>query len=139
MGRTSAAGLLIAALASGLTVGACRTKAAPAARFEPAPPRASVGPSAPDPCALLCRQTADLKCKQAGHCADSCREMLAIADCRPQMQAVLRCLAREPVAHWECNEAGEPAIKDGYCDAEQGGFVRCAERPSGPAQAPTPL
>jgi hypothetical protein len=98
-----------------------------------------VDPQAPDACALLCRRAGDLRCKQSGHCADSCREMLAIADCRPQMLEVLGCLAREPIAHWECNEAGEPAIKDGYCDAEQGGFVRCAQRPSGRGPAPTRL
>ena len=51
---------------------------------------------------------------------------------------VLGCFAREPIGHWECNEEGEAAIKDGFCDAEQGKFVACAQKTAGASGGPAP-
>jgi hypothetical protein len=44
------------------------------------------------------------------------------------MQNVLGCIAAEPVAHWECDEAGVAAIREGYCDGEQQAFAACFQR-----------
>jgi hypothetical protein len=38
------------------------------------------------------------------------------------------CLAREPRPHWECDDDGMPAIKDGYCTAQQAALAGCLQR-----------
>ena len=66
--------------------------------------------------------------------------MAQIAACGAEMAKVLHCFAHEPLRHWECNDMGEPAMKDGYCDAEQGRFVACAQGGEGaPAPGKTAL
>jgi hypothetical protein len=140
-------GLLILAVGAVVSGPACRRTPA-GVPTPPIPPAAPlVAPAAPptfappsaapalaggpgDPCALICRRSMDLKCSHGAGCGESCRQMMAIGDCRAQMIDVLHCFAGEPAAHWECNEEGEAAIKDGYCDAEQGRFVRCTEHAS---------
>jgi|KBSMisStandDraft_5_1062788.scaffolds.fasta_scaffold793655_2 hypothetical protein len=112
--------------------------AAPQPMPPPAPPAAR--PAAPDPCPSLCARTSALHCKNGEGCLSNCREMVQIAACGSEMAKVLRCFEREPMRHWECNELGEPAIKDGYCDAEQGKFVACAQSAQGaPGPAKTEL
>jgi hypothetical protein len=37
-------------------------------------------------------------------------------------------LVTPQLAHWSCNDDGEAAIKDGFCDAEQGRFASCIQR-----------
>jgi hypothetical protein len=53
--------------------------------------------------------------------------MRQIPACAGEMTSVLGCFGREPLAHWECSEDGEPVVKEGYCDAEQGKFVACLQ------------
>jgi hypothetical protein len=79
-----------------------------------------------DDCAALCARVGALGCKRDQGCVDNCRSMRATPGCGAELQSVMACFGREPLAHWECNEQGESAIKDGYCDAEQGKFVACA-------------
>jgi hypothetical protein len=102
--------------------------AAPAAQVAPAAPVAAGAPTKGDPCARICDRTVSLGCKRAATCAESCRQMRDHAACAREMAAVLNCFAREPVAHWSCNEEGEAAIKDGFCDAEQGQFAGCIQK-----------
>ena len=116
--------------------------AAPQAAPTPPPAIPSLPPAArppgPDPCPSLCARTSALHCTHADGCLSNCRQMAQIGACGAEMAKVLRCFEREPLRHWECNELGEPAIKDGFCDAEQGKFVACAERSAGapgPAKA----
>jgi hypothetical protein len=98
---------------------ACQKKAPPASE----PPAAAPA----DPCPALCQRIRALGCKNDHGCFDNCRSMSGAAPgCGAELQAVMACFGREPLAHWECNEEGEAAIKDGYCDAEQGKFVACA-------------
>jgi len=44
------------------------------------------------------------------------------------VQAFLRCGEKEPLAHSECDD-GLPAIRDGYCDAEEAGIFKCVQAP----------
>ncbi len=37
----------------------------------------------------------------------------------------MECLSKETTEHFECNDAGIPSIKEGYCDSEQADFVNC--------------
>jgi hypothetical protein len=79
-----------------------------------------------DDCSALCARVSALGCKHDQDCVETCRSMRATTGCGAELRAVMACFGREPLSHWECNEQGESAIKDGYCDAEQGKFVACA-------------
>jgi len=81
-----------------------------------------------DPCGPICERTRGLACKNGAACADNCRQLAAVGVCKDEMVSVLGCFAREPIAHWECDENGVPSIKEGFCDAEQARFVACAEK-----------
>lgn len=48
------------------------------------------------------------------------------APCQDRVQAFLDCAEKEPIAHWEC-VSGLPAIRDGYCDAEQAHILECIQ------------
>jgi len=109
--------------------------ALPAARPAPAPAPAPALP-ADDPCSKLCDRARALACPHGEGCAANCAEMRRLPTCAAEMAAVLRCFEREPLAHWECTPDGQPAIKDGYCDREQGRFVTCAEKNAGPPPRP---
>jgi hypothetical protein len=106
---------------------ACQKKVPPASETA-APVTAPAAAAAPaDPCPAICQRVGALGCKNDKGCLDNCRSMsIAAPGCGAELQAVMACFGREPLAHWECNEEGEAAIKDGYCDAEQGKFVACA-------------
>src|SRR5262249_26771516 len=104
---------------------------APAAAPPPAavpPPAAPSTNAGADPCAGICDRVRPLGCKHNEGCVAQCREMRQVPTCASEMTAVLGCFGREPVAHWECSEDGTPAIKDGFCDAEQSKFVACVQK-----------
>ena len=119
------------AMAIVLAVGCKRsanTSAPPSPAASPVTqPRAGAG-GAGDPCGPICERARGLACKNGAACAENCRQMAAVGACKDEMASVLGCFAREPIGHWECDENGEPSIKDGYCDAEQARFVACAEK-----------
>ena len=57
--------------------------------------------------------------------------MMALPACQAELSAFLGCATREPFEHWECDvEGSTPALKDGYCDGEQGRLVACMEQAS---------
>ena len=92
-----------------------------------AQPRVSAG----DPCGPICERTRGLACKNNEACVANCRQMAGVGACKDEMGSVLGCFAREPIAHWECDDDGAPSIKEGYCDAEQARFVACVEKTGG--------
>jgi hypothetical protein len=47
--------------------------------------------------------------------------------CSEPLRAVLACFAKQQQSSWECDEDGNAAIKDGFCDTEQAAFARCAQ------------
>ena len=127
----------LAALALAL-LSACRTsptqeQAASALAPAAAPPPAAAGaaPGPGDLCPSICERSRALGCKRLEGCVASCREMRQVPTCAREMTAVLSCLGREPLTHWECNDEGAPAIKDGYCDDEQRQFVACVQSSAG--------
>jgi|KBSMisStandDraft_5_1062788.scaffolds.fasta_scaffold788309_1 hypothetical protein len=134
-------------LASALAVG-CKTKtAAPSAAAAataqstaaPSPPaglpaaKPASAPAAPaaggdDPCPAICERTKPLKCKRTAACRDTCRDMRRVEQCGTEMAAVLSCFARQPQSAWECSDEGDAALKDGFCDEQQGRFASCLQR-----------
>ena len=53
--------------------------------------------------------------------------MRLVETCAAEMAAVMSCFGRQPLSSWECSEEGDAAMKDGFCDTQQGQFVRCIE------------
>lgn len=51
--------------------------------------------------------------------------MGSLTPCTDRVGQLYKCLAREPVAHWECATDGVAAIRDGFCDREQGDAIDC--------------
>jgi len=54
--------------------------------------------------------------------------MGSVTACSQQISALFPCLLKEPSQHWECDESGLAAIRDGYCDKEQAVAVACMEK-----------
>jgi len=135
--------VVVGALAAG-----CKQKAppaaetvAPSAAAAPAPASPSQPPiaTAPsgspaggdDPCPAICERTRPLKCKRAAACRETCGQMRLVETCAAEMAAVMTCFGRQPLSSWECSEEGDAAMKDGFCDTQQGQFVRCVEHGAG--------
>ncbi len=131
-----------ALLVSGLLHGACQRTEAVADRSAPTPAsapapvslssRPSEGTVAAEPAARACKVTCavakELGCARAADCATTCVEMWNAPACREPVRAALECFAAEPASRWECDEEGQAAIRDGYCDREQQAAARCLER-----------
>lgn len=98
------------------------------------PPSAAAGPvheAANVLCLTVCNKAAGLHCGAAEECSNGCKEMLSVPNCQTVMVALLECLAKEPLEHWECDsESHIPAIRDGYCESQQHDVARCAGSPS---------
>jgi hypothetical protein len=97
--------------------------------------RSALGPEARGAIAIedatdVCRTISDhaiaLHCGTPDRCTVECRQMLAGPGCQGQLTAFLQCAVREPIDHWHCDDALQtPALRDGYCDAQQGELIRC--------------
>ncbi len=111
-----------AALAASAPSGAVHT---PSAAQAADPASTAAPPSADAPCRAVCEQGKALHCPQSGSCLEKCRAMLAVPVCRGELEHALACFARQPAEHWQCDEDGDAAIREGYCDAEQGAFAAC--------------
>jgi hypothetical protein len=105
----------------------------------PSPPSAAVPSGAAEPaakatnamCLAVCRKAEGLHCGAPEDCSTNCQEMLSLPGCQTAMVSFLECLSQEPLAHWECDsEAHIPAIRDGYCEAQQSGVARCLGKAS---------
>lgn len=57
----------------------------------------------------------------------NCIAMASVTPCSEALQSLYRCLVDQPLTHWECAEDGVAAIRDGFCDAEQGQAAACME------------
>ena len=103
----------------------------------PMPAPAATTPAAtagPNPCAAICERSRPLDCKRKAACVETCGQMREAGDCSGEMAAVLECMGRQPVGNWECNEDGDAALKDGFCNTQQGRFVACAQKAAAPAK-----
>jgi hypothetical protein len=111
--------------------------AAPLATKQITIPHAEVTPEVEQQCARICERSRQLKCKRAADCPGSCVAMATVTPCSASMEDLYRCLAAEPLAHWECADDGVAAIREGYCDQQQGQTVACMEAKM-PAAEPHP-
>ena len=108
--------------------------AAAAAATTAAPSAATVTPApAQELCRVPCQRGSELGCKNASLCAARCAEMANGQLCQEEMRSVLACITREPSSNWECDEEGLAAIREGYCEREQQGFLDCVQRQLGAA------
>jgi len=77
-------------------------------------------------CRDICSRSVQLKCAHPEKCLSNCVAM-ASTPCSEPMQRLYKCLIAEPAMHWECAEDGVAAIRDGFCNTEQGQTVACME------------
>lgn len=90
---------------------------------EPAP--------AGDLCPTICTRTTTLACGPLDNCLRACAELRSADKCGEELESFLRCSATHPVEHWECDpDTGAAAIKNGFCDTEQGAVVACLQTAS---------
>lgn len=90
--------------------------------------RVTVSAEAKASCSAVCERSKQLKCKNTDECLPNCLAMVSLTPCTKEISAMLDCTLREPIARWECAEDGVGAIRDGYCDEEQGKAVTCMEQ-----------
>lgn len=64
--------------------------------------------------------------------------MREIDGCGQEMSAALDCFARQPLAHWECNDDGDAAIKDGFCNDPQQRVADCLQKSAAARGQATP-
>lgn len=100
-----------------------RSSASPTA----APVVASAAPTSPA-CDKICSRSRELRCPREALCLQGCAEMAQVPGCAPQFERLYACLASQPLSHWECAEDGVGAIRDGYCEKEQGAAAGCVEK-----------
>lgn len=79
-------------------------------------------------CHELCVASAKLGCKRANGCRSSCLMMVATKSCGRELNIFFECLKSQPLTSWECVEDGSAAIREGFCDKEQGDFAACLQR-----------
>jgi hypothetical protein len=51
--------------------------------------------------------------------------MATLTPCSPSVSAFLACLVNEPLSHWECDEDGVAAIREGFCEHPQAAAFAC--------------
>lgn len=95
-----------------------------AAASLPDPPKSDV--STVERCRKFCAHTESLHCGPPEKCEQGCQQMLDANVCRVHLLKFFSCAEKEPVNHWQCAE-GTPAIKDGWCDAQQAAFAACIQ------------
>jgi len=111
--------------------GAQAVASASAGRLDLAPPnpeRVPIPAKAQDSCKNICDRSKELKCPHTGECLPNCLGMATLTPCSAEIGELFTCLLREPLEHWECGEDGVGAIREGYCDQEQGKAAGCMEQ-----------
>jgi hypothetical protein len=78
-------------------------------------------------CAKICEHSTALHCPHASDCTPNCLAMAIGTPCADEFAGLYRCLESEPSKHWECAEDGVAAVREGYCEKEQGAAVSCME------------
>jgi hypothetical protein len=84
-------------------------------------------------CTRVCELTRELDCPGQAGCVQACTRASTVPFCQEQLTEVFECMTAQSVDAWLCGDAGLAEIRQGYCDAEQAAFVRCAQSA---AQAP---
>ena len=89
--------------------------------------RSVVAPEVAQACTDVCARSRELKCAHANECRPQCLAMASLTPCGDPMLAFYRCLTTQPTKNWECADDGVAAIRDGFCDKEQGQVVACMQ------------
>jgi hypothetical protein len=76
-------------------------------------------------CAKACEHAQGLRCPGQAACRAGCVGSFSAPVCQEQLGAMLRCTAQEKPSSWECGPSGVPALRDGFCDKEQGAVIQC--------------
>ncbi|MEP7050521.1 MAG: hypothetical protein ABJB12_09225 [Pseudomonadota bacterium] len=103
------------------------TPAASATSTPAASAKLVVAPGIEAACAKICSHSQELKCTHAEQCAQNCLAMASLTPCSRAFQELFACLGKEPPAHWECDDDGVAAIREGYCEKEQASTTKCLE------------
>ncbi len=78
-------------------------------------------------CKDICDRSRRLKCTHVDECLPNCIAMASATPCSEEVAVFYECLNRQPLQNWECAEDGVAAIRDGFCNKEQGRAVGCME------------
>jgi hypothetical protein len=93
-----------------------------------------------DHCLPLCEATAKaLHCAHPGDCKLSCTQLHETPVCVPEFKEFETCFLEEPPEHWECDDNGVPALKEGVCGPQRAGVLACLQAhppPLGPPAQP---
>lgn len=76
-------------------------------------------------CDRICTASRPLRCRNSNECKSSCTSLLASPVCGNEIARFLSCLVAQPVDRWECDSEGFAAIRDPFCDVQQGETARC--------------
>jgi len=101
--------------------------AKPAASVAASDEQVPIEKGAQSTCAKICNRSRDLKCQHADRCLTNCLGMASLTPCSPSISAFFACLVKEPSSHWECDDDGVAAIREGFCDATQAAALACME------------
>jgi hypothetical protein len=102
------------------------TSAAPAVANN-ASPRRLVPQAIAKTCSDICDRSRQLRCNRADQCESNCVAMGSVTPCSDEFSSFFQCLLRQPLQNWECGDDGVAAIKEKFCDPEQGRAVTCME------------
>jgi hypothetical protein len=94
----------------------------------PLDPRPHGDPEIERTCAAICEQSQQLKCSHASDCMVNCLAMGTVTPCTPEMKTFYKCLLKQGIKNWECDEDGVAAIRRGFCDKEQETVVLCMDK-----------
>ena len=78
-------------------------------------------------CDKICALSEPLGCPHAEECRSRCQSMTTSPFCSAEVAVLFKCLVQQPTKNWECDEDGIGAIRDPYCDKEQGKLATCIE------------
>jgi hypothetical protein len=89
--------------------------------------RLDVSPALERSCREICDRSHELRCAHAAQCMPNCMAGASMTPCNEPMATFYRCLVHHPVQNWQCGRDGVAAIREGFCDREQGEAVACME------------
>ena len=71
-------------------------------------------------------QSADCEGFASAECLSDCEEFTAQEQCADEIYALLECQSTASAADFECNDSGQPLLREGVCEAEIAAFVDCS-------------
>ena len=109
------------------TVDASPTIVSPQAADSASPKPFDVSPDIERSCRQICDRSRRLQCANTDKCMPNCLAMAQATPCSSEMRSLYECLKGQPIQNWECAPDGVAAIREGFCDGEQGRTVACMQ------------